>query len=307
MFYKHSTSQIIPLYPKGIPKEPLESGENPYAYTGRDIPTLEVFPPEEYKSNGTAVIIFPGGAYADLNYRKEGRNIAILFAKQGITAFVVKYRLPVRGRFPESTHPLSGKRSLVPLQDAQQAIKRVRMSAATWHLDPNKIGVIGFSAGGHLAASLGTHFQQAYIPNKKNTKLRPDFMILISPLISMKDELTKFSSRYHLLGENPSPEKIEFFSNEDQVTGDTPPTFLMHAEDDYQVNIENSIVFYEALHQHNVPAEMHLYARGGHNFVLHLPPREWLQPLLLWMEKEGFVEVVNPVWHAYLSWLFFCS
>jgi acetyl esterase/lipase len=292
MFYKQPTAQIIPLYPEGIPKSPPEPRENPNAYTGRDIPTLEVFLPEKYKSNGSAIIIFPGGAYADLDYRKEGRNIGALFAKQGITAFVVKYRLPLRSRFPESRFPLRGNRYLIPLQDAQQAIKRVRMNAATWHLDTSKIGVMGFSAGGHLASSLGTHFQQAYIPNKENTNLRPDFMILIYPLISMKDELTKVSSRYHLLGEKPSQEREAFFSNEDQVTMDTPTTFLMHAEDDEQVKVDNSIVFYQALIKHTVPAEMHLYARGGHGFVLRLPSEEWMQPVLLWMKKEGWAKDV---------------
>jgi len=310
MFYKQSTSQIIPLYPGEIPTGPLEPGEDPNAYTGKDIPTLEVFSPkpevfiptlevympERHKSNRSAIIIFPGGSYGGLAYQEEGSDIGILFAKQGITAFVVKYRVPVGYRLLESPFPLSGNRYLVPLQDAQQAIKRVRMNAAVWHLDTNKIGVMGFSAGGHLASSLGTHFQQAYIPNEENTNLRPDFMILIYPLISMKSELTDPLSRFFLLGENQSPERIRFFSNEEQVTADTPPTLLMHAEDDRLVKVENSIVFYQALIKHRVPAEMHLYPRGGHGFVLSLPPEEWMQPILCWMKKNGWAkhEYINP-------------
>jgi acetyl esterase/lipase len=310
MFYKQSTSQIIPLYPGGIPKGPLEPGEDPNAYTGKDIPTLEVFAsnpevfiptlevfmPQRHTSNRSAIIIFPGGSYGGLAYQEEGSNIGALFAKQGITAFVVKYRLPIGYRLPDSQFPLSGNRYLVPLQDAQQAIKRVRMNAVAWHLDTHKIGVIGFSAGGHLASSLGTHFHQAYIPNKENTNLRPDFMILIYPVISMKDELTEFLTRFFLLGDNQSPERISFFSNEGQVTTDTPPTLLMAAGDDELVKVDNSIVFYQALSKHWVPAEMHLYPRGGHGFVLRLPPEEWMRPILLWMKKNGWAKhvYINP-------------
>jgi acetyl esterase/lipase len=283
---KHSTAQKIPLYTGAIPGPPGPD-ENPNAYTNKDVPTLEVFLPEKDKSNGTAIIIFPGGAYVGLAYQEEGSDIGALFAKQGVTAFVVKYRLPLGYRLPESQTPMSGNRYLCPLQDAEEAIKRVRMNAAAWHLDTSKIGIMGFSAGGHVASSLGTHFNQAYIPNKENTNLRPDFMILVYPVISMKDELTHSMSKYCLLGDRPSPERVELFSNEDQVTADTPPTLLMHAGDDQLVKVDNSIVFYQALIKHKVPAEMHLYPKGDHGFVLRLPPEEWMQPILSWM-KKGF-------------------
>jgi len=279
----------MPLYTDAIPGLPTPD-ENPNAYTGKDIPTLEVFLPEKDKSNGTAIIIFPGGAYVGLAYQEEGSNIGALFAKQGITAFVVKYRLPIGYRLQTSKEPMSGNKYLVPLQDAQQAIKRVRMNATAWHLDTSKIGIMGFSAGGHVASSLGTHFRRAYIPNKENTNLRPNFMILVYPVISMKDELTHSMSKSLLLGDIPSPESVKMFSNEDQVTADTPPTLLMHAGDDRLVKVDNSIVFYEALIKHKVPAEMHLYAKGDHGFVLRLPAEEWMQPILLWMKKNGWTK-----------------
>jgi acetyl esterase/lipase len=280
--------EFIPLYPGGVP-DPAKSNEKADAYAGAEAPTLQVFLPEKGKETKTAVIVFPGGAYMGLAYQEEGSNIGQEFAKRGVAAFVVKYRLPIGYRVPTSKAPMSGDRYLMPLEDAQQAIKEVRMNAAKWNVDTGKIGIIGFSAGGHVASSLGTHFKQSYIPNKERTNPRPDFMILVYPVISMQDSLTHAISKYLLLGDKPSREKVTFFSNEDQVTPETPPTYLTQCEDDSEVKVENSIVFYEALIRNKVPAEMHLYPKGDHGFVLRLPPDEWLDPVLLWMKKGGWL------------------
>lgn len=278
--------QLIPLYPDGVP-DPVGINERPGAYAGIEVPTLQVYVPEKGKETGTAIIIFPGGSYVGLAYREEGSDIGGYFAKQGIVAFVVKYRLPV-GFQVDRKELLSGERYMVPLKDAQQAIKQVRMNASKWNIDSNKIGIIGFSAGGHVASSLATHFKQYYIPNKENTRLRPDFMILVYPVISMNDAIGHSGSRYFLLGAQATPERIKLFSNEEQVTAETPPTYLTHAGDDEEVKVDNSIVFYQSLVRHKVPVEMHLFPKGNHSFVLFLPPAEWMDPMLLFLKKQGF-------------------
>ena len=282
-----SAQQRILLYSDGIPNSTGNTieeqisikNEDTVAYGQTSIPTLQVYLPQ--KSNGTAVIIIPGGGYGFLAYKEEGTNIARYFTEQGITAFVLKYRLPAESIMKDKT--------IGPLQDAQQAIKIVRMKAADWHLNKDRIGVIGFSAGGHLASTLGTHFKKSYIPNEENTNLRPDFMILVYPVITMKESLTHQGSRSNLLGASPSSETVSLFSNEDQVTADTPPAYLIHTGDDNIVDVDNSIVFYQALVKHKVPAEMHLYAEGNHGFVLRWPSAEWIQPILKWMGKGEFL------------------
>ena len=149
---------------------------------------------------------------------------------------------------------------------------------------------MGYSAGGHLAATAATHFNNAYIPNNEGISLRPDFAVLIYPVISFTEELMHKGSRDLLLGTNPSADKIKFFSNEQQVTSQTPPTWLTHTGDDTLVKVENSIRFYEALVRNKVPAEMHLYPKGGHGFVLFQPTEEWMQPLFSWMRKNGWMK-----------------
>jgi acetyl esterase/lipase len=176
------------------------------------------------------------------------------------------------------------------LQDAQQAIKTVRQHGPEWKLDQSKIGIMGFSAGGHLASTAGTHFSKAHIPNDEHISLRPDFMILIYPVISMKDGLTHGGSRTNLLGKSPSEEQITLFSNELQVNATTPPTWITHTGDDTVVPVENSIRFYQELTRNKVPAEMHLYPAGNHGFVLKLPTDEWMQPLFEWMQKSGITK-----------------
>ena len=280
--------QVIPLYIESIP--------NSIPYTMKEItlyrngkfggyksiskPTLEVYLPTKAHLKSTAVIICPGGGYGMESYELEGINIAKAFINQGVIAFILKYRLP--------SDSIMKDKSIGPLQDAQQAIKLVRQRAAEWNIDINKVGIMGFSAGGHLASTAGTHFDTSYIPNNENISLRPDFTILVYPVISMTDKLAHLGSRTNLLGTNPTTEKINFFSNELHITDKTPPTWITHAGDDKVVDVDNSIVFYEALSHHNVPVEMHLYPKGDHGFVLKLPTEEWMYPLFGWMKANNW-------------------
>ena len=250
-------------------------------YNSISKPTLEIYLPVSEQANGSAVVICPGGGYGMESYRLEGLNIARTFINHGTAAFILKYRLPSDSIMPD--------KSIGPLQDAQQAIKKVRQQCKTWNVDPNKIGIMGFSAGGHLASTAGTHFDSCLVTNTEHISIRPDFMILVYPVISMTDKLTHAGSRRNLLGENPSAEKISFFSNELQVTDQTPSTYLTHTGDDTVVDVDNSIVFYEALRYHKVAAEMHLYPKGDHGFVLSLPTEEWMSPLFLWMKSNRWI------------------
>ena len=262
----------ILLYPDSIlgSKGELTTGEQPI---------IEIYLPLNRIKDQVSVVVFPGGAYSFLAWQEEGVIVAKAFAERGIVAFVVKYRLP-------KTQSAKDK-AFVSLMDAQQAMKIVRSRAEEWGLNPSKIGVIGYSAGGHLASTLGTHFTKSYIQNKENVSLRPDFMILVYPVISMRDELTHMGSRISLLGIEPSEEKIDLFSNELQVTKDTPPTYLTHAGDDRLVDVNNSIVFYQALQKNGVDAELHLLPKGNHGFTQRLPVNEWLEPMLEFLKREG--------------------
>lgn len=244
-------------------------------------PTLTVYLPNNEIATGASVIICPGGGYGAECILSEGNLIAEAFVRRGIAAFVLKYRLPNDSIMIDKT--------IGPLQDAQQAIKVVRQHAVEWKLDSKKIGIMGFSAGGHLAATAGTHFDKSYIPNDEKINLRPDFMILIYPVISMTDELTHGGSRMNLLGKNPEINQKQLFSNELHVNANTPPTWLTHAGDDSVVPVDNSIRFYQELIRNKVPTEMHLYPKGNHGFVLKLPIKEWMQPLFNWMKNSGIV------------------
>lgn len=283
--------QTIPLYTGAIPNFVnykmqeitfLDKDGKMEGYRNISKPTLAVYLPDKELSIGSAVIICPGGGYYAETYKKEGIIIANAFVKHGVAAFILKYRLP--------SDSIMKDKSIGPLQDAQQAIKLVRQHAAEWNIDTSKVGIMGFSAGGHLASTAGTHFDSSFIYNKENINLRPDFMILVYPVISMTDKLAHTGSRDNLLGTNPLFEKINFFSNELHVTDKTPPTWITQAGDDKVVDVDNSIVFYEALRHHRVPVEMHLYPKGDHGFVLQLPTEEWMQLLLEWMKKNNWMK-----------------
>jgi len=275
--------EIIPLYPGNVPNAKpsavKEVQPSPGVFRGVTQPTLEVYLPDKAISTGTAVVVIPGGGYSVVVYQGEGVNTAKAFAQKGVAAFVLKYRLP-------SDSIMIDKR-IGPLQDAQQAIKRVREGAAQWGIDANKVGIMGFSAGGHLASTEATHFEKALIDNPENTSLRPDFQVLIYPVISMQDSLAHRGSRDNLLGKNPSRSDIELFSNEVQVRANTPPTYLTHAADDKVVDVDNSIVYFEKLRHLNVPVEMHIYPKGDHGFIFRQPG--WIDPLFDWMKRNNWI------------------
>jgi acetyl esterase/lipase len=222
-----------------------------------DIPTLTPYWPAKEKATGAAIIVCPGGGYQHLADH-EGRPVAEWLNSIGITAFVLKYRLG-----PRYHHP-------APLQDAARAIRTVRVRAAEWHVDPERIGILGFSAGGHLAATAGTHFDsgKSDAPDPiERVSSRPDLMILIYPVITMKEQ-THAGSKKNLLGPDPSPDLVALLSNEEQVTKETPPAFLIHTTTDTAVPVENSLMFVMALRKAGVPFEFHVYERGPHGFGL---------------------------------------
>ena len=278
--------EVINLYSGVIPNSKesnIKETWNEKAGFYRNVinPTMQIYLPDEEKSNGTAVVICPGGGYSVVVFNAEGVRTAEEFAKNGVAAFVLKYRLP------NDTTMIDKK--IGPLQDAQQAIKIVRENAEKWGIDKNKIGIMGFSAGGHLASTEATHFDKAYIENDSGTSLRPDFQILVYPVISMQDTLTHAGSKLNLLGENPSQEITELFSNELQVDENTPQAYITHAGDDVVVNVDNSIIYYEALRHHKVPAEMHIYPKGNHGFVLFQPTEEWMKPIFKWLKHSKLI------------------
>ncbi len=273
--------EIIPLYGSKIPgakiapadyKETAVAGTDGVSRVSKVTdPTLTVYLPAKGKSNGTGVIICPGGGYGILAFDKEGTNVAKKFAEMGVTAFVLKYRLP--------SDLIMEDKSMGPLQDALQAIYLVRKNANIWGVSANKIGIMGFSAGGHLAASLTVHYNDMKIQNEENISLRPDFSILIYPVISF-GTVTHAGSVKNLLGETPTQVQRTYFSTQNYVSATTPPTFLVHANNDTAVPVKNSILFNEALVKFKVPAEMHIYQTGGHGFGLK---GNWFETMKIWM------------------------
>lgn len=290
--YNGSVGQtVIPLY-KTVPNSKLATDYKEKADTGKDeviriskvsVPEITVFQPAKSSGKNTAVIICPGGGYAILAYNLEGTTVAHILNNWGVTAIVLKYRLP--------SDEIMKDKSIGPIQDAQRAIQYVRENAKQLNIDPQKIGIMGFSAGGHLASTASTHFNKEYIVNPDHISLRPDFSILGYPVISMIDSLTHKGSRNNLLGKNPSPGAVKDFSNELQVTKDTPPTFIVLANDDNGVNPENSIKYYEALLKNHVPAELHIYQNGGHGFGTRILEKNdnWMDVLRIWMGHNGFL------------------
>lgn len=235
------------------------------------------------KPNGTAVIICPGGGYGILAISHEGYQVAEEFNKRGVTAFVLKYRLP--------SDEIMVDKTIGPLQDAQQAMKVVRENAGKWNINPDKIGIMGFSAGGHLASTLSTHFTKSLIDNADRTSLRPDFSILGYPVITM-GIFTHNGSKQNLLGKNPSEALVKEYSNELQVTKTTPPTFLFLANDDKTVPSENSADYMMALKRNGVPVEAHFYKAGGHGFGLNnkTTDEKWFLSMMDWLKS---IQMVN--------------
>jgi len=243
-------------------------------------PTLTAFLPDVGKANGTAVIICPGGGYSYLVVNDEGARVAGNFAAHGIAAFVLKYRLP--------SDAIMLNREIGPLQDAQRAIQIVRERAVEWHIDTAKVGIMGFSAGGHLASTLSTHYNTAVIDNPDHINLRPSFSLLIYPVISFRDSILHKGSKKALIGENAPPEKVKEYSNELQVTTDTPPAFLVQAANDKIVPVANSINYFMALQKHGVKAEIHIYQEGGHGFGMDNPTTtdKWMDRCYNWLKQN---------------------
>ncbi len=264
------------LWPKGAPGA---KGDQP-----ADQPTLTVFLPDPQKATGAAVVVCPGGGYGGLCSSYEGVDIAKWFNTFGVAGIVLEYRHRGRGY----GHP-------APLQDAQRAIRTVRARGAEWKIDPQRIGIMGFSAGGHLASSAGTHFDKGN-PNSddpiERVGCRPDFLILCYAVIAFGEPYSHGGTQNNLLGSNTDPALVKSMSSEKQVTPETPPTFLFQTDQDVAVPAENSVHFYLALRQAHVPAEMHIYRTGPHGVGLaaNVPGTStWTDCLRNWMQGQGFL------------------
>jgi acetyl esterase/lipase len=248
-------------------------------------PTIAVFLPTK-NLNGQAVIICPGGGYSILAYYWEGIDVAKWLNSKGIAAIVLKYRLP--------NSESNIVRQLSPLMDAQRAIRLVRANAEKWKINKDRIGIMGFSAGGHLASTAGTHFDSGNVraaDTIDRISSRPDFMVLGYPVVTMSKSVMHKGSRNNLIGENPTEALANYYSGELNVTSQTPPTFLVHASDDKSVPVDNSLFFYQALRANNIPAEMHIYPKGGHGFGLGLGIKQtesWTDRCIEWL--RGLVE-----------------
>jgi acetyl esterase/lipase len=250
----------------------------------KDKPSITIYLPPTRQSPSAAVVVCPGGGYGALATAHEGRQPAQFLNSLGAAAFVLKYRLAPRYHQP------------APLQDAGRALRIVRARAKEWNVDPNRIGIWGFSAGGHLASTLATHFDagnpKAEDPIER-ASCRPDFAILSYPVITMDPAHTHMGSRKNLLGQNPDPELEALYSNEKQVRPDTPPTFLFHTSEDKAVPPENSILFYQALRKARIPCELHIYEKGAHG--VGLAPKDpilssWPDRLAAWLKQRGVIQ-----------------
>ena len=277
--------QSVPLYgeaaipnSKSAPDEETSADGSWIKNVSR--PVIQVYLPAKARATGTSVVIFPGGSYAGLSFDYEGTQQARFFIDHGVAAFVVKYRIPSDTTMVD--------KSMGPLQDAQQAMRFARQHAAEWNLDPHRVGAIGFSAGGHLASTLATHFDKSYVDNPDRVGLRPDFLVLVYPVISMDAKITHMDSRKALLGAAPTDAQIRFFSNELQVTRDTPPTLILHAADDRLVDVDNSVVFFEALRHAGVPVEARFFQKGEHGFFL-MPRDRWQSAIMDWLVSSGWL------------------
>ena len=260
----------IDLYPEGIecsnvPKQKIDYDESGRIFRKVANPQIWYYPSQKSKSSKdkAGVLIIPGGGYEALWIDKEGVDVAKWLNGLGISAFVLKHRIPY----------WEGKecRGKVALSDAQRAMRIIRKNAQKWEINPEKIGVLGFSAGGHLASTLSTHHDQGI--RRSNLEIekfasRPDFSVLIYPVVTMKQPYVHMGSRKSLIGEVPSSEVVEYFSNEMQVKADTPPAILIHSDNDLGVLVENSVNYYLALRKHKIPAALHVWEDGGHGYGL---------------------------------------
>lgn len=286
-------NETIPLWSNAIPgsKNTIDYKEAVNGVTDQvskvTIPTLSVFIPE--KPNGAAVVICPGGGYAFLAINKEGYKVAKWLNTLGITAFVLKYRLP--------SDQIMEDKTIGPLQDAQEAIRFIKRNAKKWDLDTKKVGVIGFSAGGHLASTLSTHYNDVVYKAIDTVSAKPGFSILIYPVLSMDEKITHKGSRNNLLGTAPSAALIEKYSNEKQIDSSTPPTYIVHAVDDKTVPVENSIQYFLALKNNKVPCEIHFYEKGSHGFGLgnNGTSKNWTKQCEEWLKFKNYASPTDIV------------
>jgi len=286
-----SQTLTIKLWPDGIPGsitdpsyvEKITTVDGRITRCERVVnPDLSVFLPAPDKANGAAVLICPGGGYGALAFDHEGNAIAKWLNDNGIAGIILKYRLP--------SDQIMKDKSTGPLQDAQEAMRVIRRNASDWKIDPGKVGVIGFSAGGHLASTLSTHYAEKVYEVKDNSSARPDFSLLIYPVVSFDTTITHRGSRNNLIGIKPDARLVERFSNELQINNETPPAFLVHSADDKAVPVMNSIGYFRGLQKNNIPAELHVFQKGGHGYGL-APDRgtesSWPDLCINWMKQIG--------------------
>jgi acetyl esterase/lipase len=282
-------AEFIPLYPTG--KMPNSKGMNLRDSIANEriyrvgTPGMYAFFPSSAENKGAAVLICPGGGYERLAYVVSGTQLAKWFNSIGVSAFVLNYRLP---NSPDLVH-----REVGPLQDAQRAIKLIRKNALNWGINPAKIGVQGSSAGGHLAAMVSTQAKDVSIVKDSidTVSFQPNFMVLVSPVVDM-GAYAHAGSRKNLLGEVPSKEMIERYSNQLQVTTSTPPAFIIHAFNDKSVNVRNSLLLYQSLVEKNVSSSLHVFPQGGHSIALRNNPgstEQWTTLCEAWMIEMGFI------------------
>jgi acetyl esterase/lipase len=277
--------KTIRLYSDSVPNS-IPSNISEYS-KGQDlqifnvtVPTLTVHLPSNKKRRAAAVIICPGGGYGSLYINREGNNMAKAFAAKGIAAFVLKYRLPAGETMRD--------RSIGPLQDAQQAIKLVRLKAKEFNVDIDRVGIMGYSAGGHLAASAGVLHEKSFISNEEKINLRPDFMILIYPVITMDTVAGHKGSTFNLLGNSPSSEQIKNYSLEQRINKKTSPAFITVASNDHMLN--STMLACAAFEKNSVPFESHIYSTGGHGFLKYPAFEDWTRLVFDWMKVNRWVE-----------------
>lgn len=283
-----AAQEVVPVYDGAIPgAKPIPASYKELSVTGDDgvirvskvsLPTVTVYLPEKGRATGTAVLICPGGGYGILAINHEGDKVAKEFNKIGVAAFVLKYRLP--------DDQIMEDKSTGPLQDAQQAMSLLQKNAKKWNINPDKIGVMGFSAGGHLASTLSVRYNVPKITDQQ-AKIRPAFSLLIYPVISLSS-YPHLGTSNNLLGKEASDEQKAYFSNEKHINAQTPPAFIVHAADDGGVPVQNSLLYAQGLVEHKVPAELHVYQNGGHGFGLNNKSTtdQWFERLRNWMQMN---------------------
>jgi acetyl esterase/lipase len=287
-----SQGTIIKVWPSGVPGSKSDTGYTeieqvtdglPVRYNRVIDPTLTVYLPPAEKATGSAVLICPGGGYGTLAFDHEGHQIARWLNENGIAGIILKYRLP--------SDQVMKDKSTGPLQDALEGMRIIRRHAAEWMIKPGKIGVIGFSAGGHLASTLSTHWADKVYSLTDTTSARPDFSILIYPVITFDASFTHMGSRTNLIGKDPSAEMIGKYSNELQVNEKTPPAFLVHSADDKAVPVKNSIEYYNSLQKFSIPSELHIFQKGGHGYGMSADrgtQSAWPAMCINWLRDSGF-------------------